>query len=340
MKFLKVLILFIFIISGCSFKKNTSSPAQLEQESNKAAILATFEAIYSGTPEEVKTSLSLFTKKQLAELNVDGVSVIDAALDRGNPHILEIILDNGISPFTTNTKDRTKPYLKIHKLNSDIGNTIGKWILNKWLGIFQKTDLKEIATDLENFEITCVDMLNLYSWYSQSSRENLKYTHSVVEIAKSKKCLQNLSIAQTSLILRNELIGITRNSERNTDFLTFLVESPHFRNVLLSFKVDSGFATMKPYSFIRIISSLDSSKEILMGERLNDLLSFFREDKSSSINVYAGANKSLIETIYSSSEQKEKEIVKSALNLVNLGQSEGCFSYCDIWTTPDIQEGL
>lgn len=340
MNIFKFLIPLLLFFSSCSFKKEDTHPQNKEPENNRAAILKTYENIYSGTVDEVRASLAPLTKQEINDINFDGSSLLDAAIARGNPHILSLLLESGASPFSSNSKDHAKAYLRIHKLNSDMSDTLGNWVYLQWLRIFEKRDVQKIRAELESNQITCVDMLNLYSWYSVLSKWPSESTETVIEIAKNDHCLKNLSVAQVSLILTNELVGLLRGSQTSTDFLAFLSKSPNFPNALVRLKIEAGLMTIKPHSLVRIASSLESYKDNLDPQKIADLMSFFKEDKNVPINLHTEINKTLVKSIYSFNSQEEKEVVTSALNLINLGKSEGCFAHCNLMINPEAHEGL
>lgn len=334
MKYIVLSLLTITIFSaGCSFKKENNPatlPASVVVEKDMTPTIDLFRAIYDGSPQQVAKALEKIDTNTLSTLSLDKVSLFDAAASRGNASILTILLEKGLSPFSTNTQDHIKPYQKISNSYSNIGGDLGAWIFSRYLKILSQDDPELIKKDFQQWQMDCTDLLNLHSWFSQYGKEASTHSIRVKNMFKYLSCKIQPNEQLLANWTKGEVITLLNNPERELFYLDFLESLGSFQNIIFSFETHLGKMSLKPATLIKIMATLPSYQGTpIDSSRLKKIASFFEEDLEGVVKLNNGVKIENLSVTSPTELIKIHELMDTALNRVYLEKSENCYFMCN-----------
>ncbi|WP_374027589.1 hypothetical protein ACES2J_15575 [Bdellovibrio bacteriovorus] len=251
MRKLLITAILFSLVTGCAFQKDkdvkdngiTTKSVAPPSSAQKA-----FAAVKTSPFEEVESLLTSEPIAEIAILEQDGQTLLEVALLRGNPQIVELLLSKGASPFIKGSQTHKKPHQLIQQYSEQAGSLIGQRVMKEYQNLASYGTLEEAWTHFQKIGLNCTDLMNIHSFMSLFMNT---FNDTVLGITQAY-CKDQLDMQYYKNWLMGEIISLSRNAYGKDSYFKFLLSLKSAENMELDLPVDGGKLVGTPHAFLQL----------------------------------------------------------------------------------------
>ncbi|WP_374034052.1 hypothetical protein ACES2I_15870 [Bdellovibrio bacteriovorus] len=250
MRHLLISTLFVCFSVGCAFQKDQPEEKNITTKSVASPTQAAFKAVKYASFEEVKSIFDSQPIPDLATVEENGQTLLEAALVRGNHQIVGLLITKGASAYIKGSNSHKKPYQLIREYSQESGNAIGMWAMLQYQNLSTYGTLEKAWTHFQKINLGCSDLLNVHSFMSILSNT---FSNTVLGLAETY-CQDNLDNQNFKNWLLGEIISLSRHPDGNLNYLKYLLSRKNIENMEVELPVVGGKLVGTPFAFIKLAS--------------------------------------------------------------------------------------
>lgn len=214
----------ISFLIGCSFSENKQQKSELEENISNATS-SIYDLVFMEDIQTVTKALNSISKGSLNTPNLEGKTLLEIALLRGNPEIAILLIKLGANPLITMSNGQS---LYNSLLNRFEYSEISKVINRSSSGILKNVDAtgewSELIQSINNNQTPCDTVLAYILSIDHADRAMSLSNF----LNKTPNCYQSLSIKKSSELLKQMLSDYfnSENVDLSEDLLSLIQVLP------------------------------------------------------------------------------------------------------------------
>lgn len=274
--FIDIWIVFLLVVSGCSFKKEVAQPEEerfkLERENSKPPDTDTLQNIVaSGDLSEI---LQFLRERQNLDLNrsLGEETALSIAIRRGDFEVIALLISYGASPFVSLSNNGPSAYENIEKYSPRVKSVISAQVevtLNVYRDLIKKNQSDKVIEYFDRESLPCALALENIKNGNELNRylENNKIFERILQTQRCK----NLDNKFVEKLAATELLYVLKSGSRDLSLLKLLVNRSILPIKILSFRNDFSNVYINPVFLI-------SERQFCDGDFSSDELKAWRNE--------------------------------------------------------------